>query len=151
MMPAGTMTKEKHTMRHRHRATGMLCLGLLAFAALTSFARATDDKALYDAAKKEGEVVWYTSLIVNQAVRPLIEAFNKKYPGIEVKYSRADSGPNAIKVMNEARAGRVQGDVFDGIDTAPPFSRPISSTSSCRPRPTNIRRRCATPRAAGML
>jgi hypothetical protein len=40
------------------------------------------DPALYQAARKEGEVVWYTALIVAQAVRPLIEAFNKKYPGI---------------------------------------------------------------------
>jgi ABC-type Fe3+ transport system substrate-binding protein len=83
-------------------------------------ARAADN-GLYEAAKKEGEVVWYTSLIVNQAVRPLIDAFDMKYPGIEVKYSRADSGPNAIKVMNEARAGKVEGDVFDGIATTPPL------------------------------
>lgn len=79
------------------------------------------DSALYEAAKKEGEVVWYTSLIVNQAVRPVIAAFNKKYPGIEVKFARADSGPTAIKIMNEARAGKPQADVFDGIDTTPPL------------------------------
>jgi ABC-type Fe3+ transport system substrate-binding protein len=79
------------------------------------------ESALYPAAKQEGEVVWYTSLIVNQAVRPLIDAFDKKYPGIEVKYSRGDSGPNAIKVINEARAGKVLGDVFDGIATTPPL------------------------------
>ena len=79
------------------------------------------DSALYEAAKKEGSVVWYTSLIVNQAVRPLVEAFEKKYPGVTVKYARADSGPNAIKVIDEARAGKVVGDVFDGIATAPPL------------------------------
>src|SRR3954463_5821693 len=81
----------------------------------------TADAALYEAAKKEGEVVWYTSLIVNQAVRPLVEAFNKKYPGIAVKYARADSGPTAIKIMNEAQAARPQSDVFDGIDSTPPL------------------------------
>jgi ABC-type Fe3+ transport system substrate-binding protein len=79
------------------------------------------DTALYEAAKKEREVVWYTSLIVNQAVRPLVEAFGKKYPGIDVKYARADSGPTAIKIMNEAQASRPQSDVFDGIDTTPPL------------------------------
>jgi ABC-type Fe3+ transport system substrate-binding protein len=83
-------------------------------------AQAADD-TLYEAAKKEGEVVWYTSLIVNQAVRPLVDAFSKKYPGVTVKYARGDSGPNAIKVMNEARAGKVEGDVFDGIATTPPL------------------------------
>ena len=90
-------------------------------AVLLACPRARADDALYEAAKKEGQVVWYTSLIVNQAVRPLVEAFNKKYPGVEVKYARGDSGPNAIKVINEARAGRVEGDVFDGIATTAPL------------------------------
>jgi ABC-type Fe3+ transport system substrate-binding protein len=92
---------------------------VMAFAA-ASYASAAEP-ALYEAAKKEGEVVWYTSLIVNQAVRPLVDAFNKKYPGIAVKYARADSGPTAIKIMNEAQAGRPQSDVFDGIDSTPPL------------------------------
>jgi ABC-type Fe3+ transport system substrate-binding protein len=108
------MTKTMH-----RRAIAYLAVIAIAVA-VCSTARA-QDSALYDAAKKEGEVVWYTSLIVNQAVRPLIAAFNKKYPGIEVKYSRGDSGPNAIKVINEARAGKVEGDVFDGIATTPPL------------------------------
>jgi ABC-type Fe3+ transport system substrate-binding protein len=79
------------------------------------------DAALYRSARQEGAVVWYTALIVAQAVRPLIAAFNKKYPGIEVRYARADSSPTAIKIMTEARAGRVQSDVFDGIDATPPL------------------------------
>ena len=55
-----------------------IALGSLIGAVLLAcpHAQAADD-ALYDAAKKEGQVVWYTSLIVNQAVRPLVEAFNK--------------------------------------------------------------------------
>ena len=108
------------------------------------------DGALYEAAKKEGEVVWYTSLIVNQAVRPLVEAFNKKYPGVEVKYARGDSGPNAIKVMNEARAGKVEGDVFDGIATTPPLLKAGLVEQFAPSEPTNIRRRCAIRTAAGM-
>jgi ABC-type Fe3+ transport system substrate-binding protein len=98
---------------------------ILAYAAAATIGAADPgyaaDPALYQAARREGEVVWYTALIVNQAVRPLIEAFNKKYPGIEVHYARADSGPTAIKIMSEARAGKVQSDVFDGIDATPPL------------------------------
>jgi ABC-type glycerol-3-phosphate transport system substrate-binding protein len=93
---------------------------VLATLLVSPHARAADS-ALYEAAKKEGTVVWYTSLIVNQAVRPLVEAFEKEYPGVTVKYARGDSGPNAIKVIDEARAGKVVGDVFDGIATAPPL------------------------------
>src|SRR6266508_3180615 len=105
--------------RRRSLACALTCT--LAIAVSVPSLGHAADPALYEAAKKEGEVAWYTTLIVNQAVRPLIEAFSRKYPGIEVKYTRADSGPTAIKIMNEARAARVQSDVFDGIDTTPPL------------------------------
>ncbi|MCW4115451.1 extracellular solute-binding protein [Aurantimonas sp. MSK8Z-1] len=70
---------------------------------------------LVDAAQKEGTVVWYTSMIVDQAVRPLAEAFKAKYPKIDVQFSRASSSDTALKIINEAQAGRVMGDVFDGL------------------------------------
>src|SRR5215471_16103227 len=107
-------------MRERHCLACAL-IGASAIAVSVPSPTHAADAALYEAARKEGEVVWYTTLIVNQAVRLLIEAFGRKYPGIEVKYSRADSGPTAIKIMNEARAGRPQSDLFDGIDTTPPL------------------------------
>ena len=71
------------------------------------------DQKLIDAAKKEGEVVWYSTLIVNQLVRPVAEAFEKKYPGIKVKYSRTPAGEMALKLQNEIRANAVQADLFD--------------------------------------
>ena len=123
-------------MRRRSHA---LMLAAVATIAAPSLGHAAD-AALYEAAKKEGQVVWYTSLIVNQAVRPLIEAFNRKYPGVEVKYARADSGPNAIKIMNEAQAGRPQSDVFDGIARRRPCSPPAWWNASCLRTRTNIRR-----------
>jgi ABC-type Fe3+ transport system substrate-binding protein len=81
------------------------------------------DAALIEAARKEGKVVWYTTLIVNQAIRPLKEAFEKKYPGIELQYARADESPTAAKLLAEAQAGRVQADVFDGISNMLPLKR----------------------------
>ena len=36
------------------------------------------DKALIDAAKKEGQVTWYTVQIVDQIVRPIADAFERK-------------------------------------------------------------------------
>jgi ABC-type Fe3+ transport system substrate-binding protein len=84
-------------------------------------AHAAADAALVAAAKKEGQVVWYTTLILDTAVRPLMNAFQKKYPGITVSYSRADSAPTALKIINEAHAGKVQADVFDGTETSAPI------------------------------
>ena len=78
---------------------------------------AEPDQALIDAARKEGSVVWYSTLIINQIVRPMVAAFEAKYPGIKVEYSRAASSDVALKIVNEARARRVQSDVFDGSNT----------------------------------
>src|SRR5689334_19327862 len=83
---------------------------------LTTSARAADP-ALVAAAKKEGEVVWYTTLIIDMAVRPVSAAFEKTY-GIKVRFTRANSTETAIKVINEAKAGRVSVDVLDGTNTS---------------------------------
>jgi iron(III) transport system substrate-binding protein len=62
-------------------------------------------------ARQEGQVVYYTDLIVDQVVRPLVSAFEAKY-GIKVTFSRGDSQVNAVKLLNEYKAGRVMSDVF---------------------------------------
>lgn len=94
-------------------ATALLMAGLPARAA---------DQALIDAAKKEGEVVWYTTVIINQLVRPLAANFEKKY-GIKVQYVRANASDTALKIINEARAGKVQADLFDGTSATPPLKQ----------------------------
>jgi iron(III) transport system substrate-binding protein len=71
------------------------------------------DQRLIDAAKKEGEVVWYSTLIIDQIVRPVAKAFEEKYPGISVKFSRTPAGEMALKLQNEIRAHSVQADFFD--------------------------------------
>src|ERR1700750_21241 len=81
------------------------------------------DAALLEAARREGKVLWYTTLIVNQAIRPLKEAFEKTYPGIELQYARADESPTAAQIIAEAQAGRVQADVFDALSSMVPLRR----------------------------
>ena len=78
------------------------------------------DQALIDAAKKEGEVVWYTTVIINQLVRPIADNFEKMY-GVKVKYVRANASDTALKIINEARAGKVLADLFDGTSATPPL------------------------------
>ena len=80
-------------------------------------AAAPPDPALIEAARKEGTVVWYSTLIINQIVRPIVAAFEAKYPGIKVEYSRSSSSDVALKISDEARARRVQSDIFDGSNT----------------------------------
>jgi ABC-type Fe3+ transport system substrate-binding protein len=84
-------------------------------AALLLFAPAAHaaDQAIIDAAKKEGSVTWYTTQIVNQIAAPIAAAFEKKY-GVKVDYVRADNNEVILRLNSEAKAGRIQGDLFDG-------------------------------------
>jgi ABC-type Fe3+ transport system substrate-binding protein len=96
-----------------------------------------NEQADLDAARKEGKVVWYTTLIVNQAILPLKAAFERKYPGVTLEYVRNDESPTAIRLLNEGRAGRVQADIFDGLSIMEPLRRegmvaPYTSPSAAR-------------------
>ena len=62
-------------------------------------------------ARQEGKVVYYTDLIVDQIVRPLVSGFEAKY-GVKVEYARGDSQGNLLKLMGEQKAGALQADVF---------------------------------------
>ena len=88
----------------------------LALAVVLSWCAAPQaaDEALVAAARKEGRVVWYTTLIVDQFVRPLADAFEKKY-GVKVEYVRADMTEVGLRVLNEGKAGQMLADVFDGF------------------------------------
>jgi ABC-type Fe3+ transport system substrate-binding protein len=90
----------------------IVCVAVVALSPAKTFAA---DQSTIDAAKKEGQVVWYTTLIVNQIIRPLKTAFEKKYPGVTLQYTRADDLVTSAKILAEGQAGRVQADIFDGI------------------------------------
>lgn len=65
-----------------------------------------------EAAKKEGEVVFYGALPVN-IVKRISDSFEKKY-GIAVKHWRGDATEIVNRVLTEARAGRPTFDVTLG-------------------------------------
>jgi ABC-type Fe3+ transport system substrate-binding protein len=97
-------------------AISLAAIGIV-LAALSSAAAADVDQALIDAAKKEGHVTWYTTLIVDQFARPVAAAFEKKY-GIQVDYVRADPAVVELRVANEGEAGQMQADILDGFTTS---------------------------------
>ena len=102
------------------RSLSLLLLGVAAQLAC-NFAMAADP-ALIDAARKEGQLVWYTTQAVSDLARPLVEAFQKKY-GVRVSYVRNAVADIVLKVTNEAQAGRHEVDVVDGTFTAPALKR----------------------------
>jgi iron(III) transport system substrate-binding protein len=72
-----------------------------------------DDRALIiERAKKEAEVVWYTSAGLQDS-NPMAEVFQKDYPPIRVNVIRAGSGVLINRILNEARAQKGLFDVFN--------------------------------------
>ncbi len=72
---------------------------------------------LEEGARKEGKLLWYTTLIVNQALKPLKEAFEKKYPYVQMEFHRADSEQLAQRMLAEYQAKKYDVDVLDGTST----------------------------------
>jgi iron(III) transport system substrate-binding protein len=93
---------------HSRCMSATVCVLILCSSAA---AAAEIDPALIAAARKEGQLTYYTDLIVNQVVRPLVRAFETQY-GIKVNFARGDSQANSLKILNEYKAGKVQADVF---------------------------------------
>jgi iron(III) transport system substrate-binding protein len=92
------------------------------------------EQKLIEGAMREGQVVLYSALIVNQMLRPLAAAFSKKYPFVKMTYWRADSEELLPKISAEARAGNVVADVFEGSGggaelVAAGFTQPFYSPS----------------------
>ena len=98
-----------------------LVLALWSSCLLTQRSRAADP-SLIAAAKKEGQVTWYTTLIVDQFVRPVVAAFQKKY-GIRVNYVRLDPDEIALRVAAEGKTNHMQDDVFDGFSEVVPLAQ----------------------------
>ena len=94
--------------------TGLALLVLAVWAASLSIASA-QDAALVQAAKKEGTVMWYTSLALSSSTS-IAQSFKLKYPGMDVRVQRTGSQRVLQRVMQEAAAAVQTVDVIHTSD-----------------------------------
>jgi len=87
----------------------------LAFALLLSAASAPAQDARMEAAKKEGKVVWYTSLALSSSEK-VAKLFEAAYPGIKVEVHRTGSERILQRVMQELQANLKIADVVHTSD-----------------------------------
>jgi iron(III) transport system substrate-binding protein len=92
-----------------------LVVALAVLAALTVRGLASAQDARVDAAKKEGKVVWYTSLALPSAEK-VAKLFEAAYPGLKVEVHRTGSERILSRVMNELKAGIKNVDVVHTSD-----------------------------------
>lgn len=82
-------------------------------AELANYRGADREEMLKAGAKKEGKLIWYTSLTAH---RDIANVFEAKYPGIKVETYRAGSTDLTQRLLSEAQARR---NIADLIETTP--------------------------------
>jgi iron(III) transport system substrate-binding protein len=75
-----------------------------------------DEAAKLAAAKKEGKVVWYVSMLDIDTAEKVGKAFEAKYPGVSVEVVRATAGVIYQRVLQESQAGVFADDVFSSTE-----------------------------------
>jgi iron(III) transport system substrate-binding protein len=88
-------------------ALGMFVVGDFAWAQVAS------DPRLIEAARKEREVLWYTTTNLETS-KVVVDQFQRKYPFINLSLYRTTVGPLINRVLIEARAGKFDWDVVSG-------------------------------------
>jgi len=79
-------------------------------AELATYLGTDRERLLYDGAKKEGKLVWYTSLT---SYKQIAQSFEAKYPGVTVEPYRAPAVTLATRTLGEAQARRYIVDAFE--------------------------------------
>jgi iron(III) transport system substrate-binding protein len=81
---------------------------------LSNYRAADREEMLKAGAKKEGKLVWYTTLTAH---RDIANVFESKYPGVKVETYRTGSTDLLRRIMSEAQSKR---NLADLIETTPP-------------------------------
>jgi iron(III) transport system substrate-binding protein len=92
-----------------------VCFVTLMVALFSAALLAAQDAALIQAARKEGKVVWYTSLAIPSSTA-IAHYFQNKYKGIEVEVHRTGSQRVLQRTMQEASAGIKNVDIIHTSD-----------------------------------
>jgi iron(III) transport system substrate-binding protein len=99
----------------------------VALADLAKYTGTDREKVLYDGAKREGKLVWYTSLVPHKEIA---KTFQAKYPGVGVDIYRSDGVDLATRIMAESQAKHY---IMDAIETTPPPLMPLRDSQMLLP------------------
>ena len=89
----------------------------MSVAELAAYNKADREKILYEGAKKEGKLMWYTSL-TGGPNSDAPKVFESKYPGVAMEVYRGDSDALISRITQEAQAKRY---IVDIIETTFPI------------------------------
>jgi iron(III) transport system substrate-binding protein len=75
-----------------------------------------NERDLYEAAKREGEVTWYSAQIQSEPAEAAGRAFTERYPGVKVNVVRSTSQVAFERLSEDLRARAAQCDIFSSTD-----------------------------------
>jgi iron(III) transport system substrate-binding protein len=90
-----------------------LITGFIASAPLAASAQTNQ---LYEAAKKERQLTWYSGILNQQICDDVGKAFSEKYPGISVHAIKTTSQVAFQRLLQDLKAGDALSDVFTTTD-----------------------------------
>ncbi len=104
------MVAEKSTL---HGFVGLVSLHLLLILPFAlAIAQDQHTAKLIEAAKKEGELMWYTSMGLSDS-KPMLDEFQRQYPFIKAKLYVTGALELLNRILTEARAGKQLFDVAE--------------------------------------
>jgi iron(III) transport system substrate-binding protein len=101
----------------RHLWTILALAASFACTMIASGTASAQSQKLIDAAKKEGEVVWYSSHLPPETFQLVSEAFAAKYPGMKLNIVSGASASVYQRMMQDARMKVARADVLSTATT----------------------------------
>ena len=86
---------------------------LMTISELVTYNGADREQVLYNGAKTEGKLTWYTSL-AGDSYKGMVKAFETKYPGVKVEAYRVSGSDMTVRMVEEAKARR---HIVDTVET----------------------------------
>lgn len=96
------------------QATG----GALAFGGAARAQPSDAERQLHEAARKEGQLTWYTGILDQPLCVRVGQAFTQKYPGVAVNAIKTTSQVAFQRLLQDLKGGQVQSDVFTTTDVS---------------------------------
>jgi len=85
----------------------------LTISELVTYSGKDREQVLYNGAKTEGKVTWYTSLS-GESYRGMANAFERRYPGVKVEAYRVSGSDMTARMLEESKAKRY---IVDAVET----------------------------------
>jgi iron(III) transport system substrate-binding protein len=81
-------------------------------------AQSDPEKQLYEAAKAEARLTWYTAQFDQALATKVGSAFTQKYPGVQVNVIKATAQVGFQRLLQDIKAGQIQSDVYSTTDVS---------------------------------